>query len=297
MDEEKTTHSAVGRPAAPQKVVTPPKVAAVPVPAVPADAVVAPRRPQAPKPVVVKGPSVPANAVVAPRVPAAQPAQKPAQKPAAQPAQNNEKGKSEELNTQQEPEVKEKRPFLTIYNIIGLALCLLLLPGFVISTSLLFSSLLHSDIPPNCFGYTPLMVETGSMSPVFDSGDLIIIQNTEKDDAFEVGDIICFHSGNSYVTHRVKELTQSSDGGVAYITQGDANNAPDAGMVLPEQVLGVYCAHYQGMGRAFLFIQSPGGMIVSVVLPIIVLLLLCFVPPMIAARKELKSKKERGTKK
>lgn len=186
----------------------------------------------------------------------------------------------------------QKQRFLSVYNVVGIVLCVLLLPGFIISATLLVSSIIHRDAPPSCFGYTPLMVETGSMSPVFDADDLVLIKNSPKDASYKVGDIICFHSGNSYVTHRIKEITADEDGNAAYITQGDANNAPDVGLVHSEQILGVYKTHFNGMGRVFLFIQTPLGMVVCVFLPIIVVLMLFFLPPLIEARK--KSEGESG---
>ncbi len=76
---------------------------------------------------------------------------------------------------------KQRNRFFNKYNVAGLFLCLLLLPGFIICTSLLVSTLFHRDAPPSCFGYTPLMVKSGSMAPVFDENDLLIIKNTGDD--------------------------------------------------------------------------------------------------------------------
>ena len=64
---------------------------------------------------------------------------------------------------QAEPSPEKKERFFTVWNIIGIILCVLFLPGFIISTTLLVSSLIHPDVPPSCFGYTPLMVETGTV--------------------------------------------------------------------------------------------------------------------------------------
>ena len=185
-----------------------------------------------------------------------------------------------------EPAQSPKQRFFSIYNIIGLVLCILLLPGFIISATLLVSSWIHPDLPPSFFGLTPLMVETGSMSPVFDEDDLVLIQNSADDASYSVGDIICFRSGNAYVTHRIKEIETDENGNTVYITQGDANNAPDTGSVRPDQILGVFKTRLKGMGGVFVFIQTPGGMIVCVMLPIILVLLLFFVPPLLAARKK-----------
>lgn len=183
------------------------------------------------------------------------------------------------------PAINQKPRFFTIYNIIGIVLCVLLLPGFIISATLLFSSFIHSNVPPSCFGYTPLMVETGSMAPLFDEDDLVLIKNSADDASYNVGDIICFHSGDYYVTHRIKEIATDEDGTTLYITQGDANNAQDEGSVRSDQILGVYKTRFKGMGKTLLFIQTPMGMILTVFLPIILVLLLFLLPPILVARK------------
>lgn len=192
---------------------------------------------------------------------------------------------------------KQKRTFFTSYNVIGIVLCILLLPWFIFSVTLWVSSLIHRDAPPSCFGYTPLMVESGSMAPLFDENDLIFIKNTGDNATYKVGDIICFHSGDVYVTHRIKEITTDADGAAAYITQGDANNAPDQGAVLKEQIVGIYSSHLNGMGKAFMFIHSPTGLIVCVMLPAILVLLLFLVPPLyVNSRKQKGEGNDSGKK-
>lgn len=187
-----------------------------------------------------------------------------------------------------EPAHGRKQRLFSIPNIIGIILCVLMLPGFLISMTLFISSLIHPDVPPSCFGYTPLMVQSGSMSPLFNEDDLVLVQNSASDTVYAAGDIICFHSGDAYVTHRIKEITTDENGNTVYTTQGDANNTPDKDTVRPDQILGVYKTHFKGMGKALLFIQTPVGMIVCVMLPIFLVFLLFTVPPRIAARKKRK---------
>lgn len=197
-----------------------------------------------------------------------------------------------EINTDpQRRAPPQKKKVLTVCNIIGIILCVLLLPGFLISSTLLVSSIMHPDIPPSCFGYTPLMVETGSMIPLFDGDDLVLVRNTPDDASYNVGDVVCFHSGNVYVTHRINEITENSGKNV-YKTKGDANNTPDKDTVSPEQILGVYVTHFDGMGRVLMFIQTPVGMMLCVMLPIFLVLLLFLLPSHIVARKKQNPKDE-----
>lgn len=69
------------------------------------------------------------------------------------------------------------------------------------------------------------------MSPLFDEEDLILVKNTPDSVSYSVGDVICFHSGDIYVTHRISEITADDSGDTVYITKGDANNTPDQGSV------------------------------------------------------------------
>lgn len=76
-----------------------------------------------------------------------------------------------------------------IAHIVGFLLCTLFLPGFIVNTTLLISSLLYPDIPPSFMGYTPLVVESDSMSPFFQQDDLVIIRNSKDNADYETGTV------------------------------------------------------------------------------------------------------------
>lgn len=166
---------------------------------------------------------------------------------------------------------KQKRRFLTVPNIIGIVLCVLMLPGFVISTTLLISSLIHPDLPPSCFGFTPLIVETGSMSPMFDENDVVLINNSDEDDTYSVNEIICFHSGDVYVTHRIHAIETREDGSTVYITKGDANNTGDAPFAA-SRIRGEVKAVLPGVGGAILWLKTPPGLCLILLVGVLLLL-------------------------
>ncbi len=184
-----------------------------------------------------------------------------------------------------------KRRFFNPSNIIGIILCVLLLPGFFLSIVLLISSLGNKDLPPNCFGYTPMLVESDSMSPVFSEDDLVLIRN-KKNASYSVGDIICYQSNSIYVTHRIVEITVDDNGNTVYITKGDANNSPDKDPVQIDQILGVYKMRIKNMGKTLLFVQTPIGMIVCVMLPFFVVLMLFIAPYLITNQKKNEENKQ-----
>ncbi len=69
------------------------------------------------------------------------------------------------------------------------------------------------------FGYTVFDVATGSMSGAIEINDIIVVKIT---DDYEVGDIITYHSGNDFITHRLIEKV-----GDVLVTKGDSNNTAD----------------------------------------------------------------------
>ena len=75
-------------------------------------------------------------------------------------------------------------------------------------------------------GYTPMTVETDSMKPTFQSGDLIFIKKCDTSKLKE-GDIITFHTiiDNQYAlnTHRILKI-EEANGVRSYTTVGDNNN-------------------------------------------------------------------------
>lgn len=95
-------------------------------------------------------------------------------------------------------------------------------------------------IVPAATNSTPMTVLTGSMSPAYPPGTLIIVKPMEAGD-IRIGDAITYQieSGKpAVVTHRVVAITTGSDGRILFTTQGDANNTPDAARVIPEQIRG-----------------------------------------------------------
>ena len=124
---------------------------------------------------------------------------------------------------------------------------------------------------PSVLGFKPIIVLSGSMSPAFETGSMIFVRETDTT-KLKVGDIICYMSGESAVTHRITEVVNKG-GEISYITKGDANNAPDRIPVNPEAVEGVYIKHINKLGSYAMFMQSTTGMILFIVLPLLLYLI------------------------
>lgn len=160
-----------------------------------------------------------------------------------------------------------------IFTIIGIVLCIILIPILIINVTLIVKSYTNKDEVPKIGGFCPLIVLTGSMEPEISSGDLIIVKQVDGADVKE-NDVIAFFdpdgNGQSILTHRVVGITEK-DGQTAFYTKGDANNTDDRLPVTEDKLVGSYKFRIRGMGNVAMFMQTTTGLIVCVVLPLILL--------------------------
>ena len=92
---------------------------------------------------------------------------------------------------------------------------------------------------PFATGSVALSVLTGSMTPAYPPGTLVIVRPVEPT-SIRIGDPITYQiqSGRpELVTHRVVAIS-SSNGEPSYTTQGDSNDLADANPVVAGQVMG-----------------------------------------------------------
>lgn len=161
-----------------------------------------------------------------------------------------------------------------VLTIVGIVLCILLIPILLINLTLIVKSYINKDDVPNIGGTTPLIVLTDSMYPIIESGDLIICQGAEPEE-IQVGDVIAFFdpagNGTTIVTHRVIEVVEEN-GQLAWRTKGDNNNTEDRLPVTADKLVAVYeGTRIPGFGNVALFMQSTPGLIICVVCPILLL--------------------------
>ncbi|RDZ38207.1 MULTISPECIES: signal peptidase I [Haloferax] len=127
---------------------------------------------------------------------------------------------------------------------------------------------------PQTFGadasYTVL---SGSMSPTFDAGDVVVVRDVSPADISE-GDIITYRAAGSAitdertdrVTHRVVAVDRSGDSPV-FRTKGDANEDIDSDPVAADRVVGRVWFRVPYLGLAAQFAQSQLGLVLFVIIP------------------------------
>lgn len=179
-------------------------------------------------------------------------------------------GKAKKKDMENNPSAVNK-----VFTVIGVILCVILLPVLCINIWLIIQGYTGDDVP-DAGGYYPLIVQSGSMEPEILTGDLIINHVAEMDE-IEVGDVISYYEGKYIITHRVVEETTDKNGNKAFICQGDANNTPDDTLVTADNLAGIYLHRIPGLGDAAMFMQTTQGLIVCVVCPTVLLLLYDFI--------------------
>ena len=127
---------------------------------------------------------------------------------------------------------------------------------------------------PGLIGFHNVTITGGSMGSALPVGSVAVTRTVAFRDV-RVGDIIAFtHPGGSVaVVHRVVEIRESGTGRSA-ITRGDANADNDPEALALDQGRGdrvVYDVPY--VGYAFVFVRTPGGLVVLTVLAMCSLLL------------------------
>ena len=156
-----------------------------------------------------------------------------------------------------------------IVNVIGIILCVILIPILFINCFLIVKGIANKNEVPSIGGNAPLIVLTGSMYPTIKAGDLIVTKKVDAKDV-KVDDVISFFdpegNGSSIVTHRVIgiEIDETS-GEIFFRTQGDNNDIADMTPVPERNLVGRWeGTRFWGLGYVVLFTQSTVGIIVII---------------------------------
>lgn len=115
---------------------------------------------------------------------------------------------------------------------------------------------------PKVFGFAQAIVVSGSMQPVIQVGDLLIIKEQRE---YRVDDIITYRSNNSLITHRVIGIDGSK-----ILTKGDSNNVADE-PIQASIVEGRVVLRVPRLGKLILFLKTPFGVLLLVLAAILIL--------------------------
>lgn len=123
-------------------------------------------------------------------------------------------------------------------------------------------------------GYAPISVQSNSMVPAFEQGDLIISKMIDENTQLNVDDVITFatviEGQDANNTHRIIKI-EEEQGVTLYRTKGDNNPDPDEDPVLRESIYAVYTGTcLKGWGNTLDFLKSQNGFFFAILLPMII---------------------------
>lgn len=161
----------------------------------------------------------------------------------------------------------------TVKKVLTVAVSILLWGIILLAALFAFTTLATRDNSSvaSLAGFTPMTVQTDSMAPTFNAGDLILIQKTDTAQ-LAVGDIVCFHTiiENQYAlnTHRIADITETN-GVRSYTTKGDNNAISDQHIIADGDIVGKYVGKVGGLGKVMSFLTGSMGFLIVIVLPML----------------------------
>ncbi len=153
---------------------------------------------------------------------------------------------------------------------------------FIISVLVVVASITakRENGQANVLGYTVNSVQTDSMAPKINEGDLVVsklITDKNKNDIkLEEGEIVSFYTEldngqKILITHRIYEIREAGNTRI-YTTWGDNREsapAPDTPMTINE-IESVYLFKIPVMGHFIDFLRTPLGFIICLVVPLLI---------------------------
>ena len=118
---------------------------------------------------------------------------------------------------------------------------------------------------PSIFGSRIYRVQTNSMVPTLDVGDVILVHDADPED-IHLGDIITYRATSGElkgqtITHRVAIEPEVRDGVYYYRTKGDREGAALDREISYDQVEGKYVKTLAFLNNLYSFFLSPTGLI------------------------------------
>lgn len=177
------------------------------------------------------------------------------------------------------PAAGERGPLQTVARVAQVVLTVLVIVLVFLAVALAVFIRRDPNGETTILGHPVYSVLSGSMTPTFDTGDLIVDNPISSAAAAHLhkGQIITFSTSAPaggtplIVTHRIFAVERGTGGApVTYRTKGDANKTPDQGLVAPSQIMGIY----QGFripfgGYALSTLHQPLTFVILIMIPVV----------------------------
>lgn len=186
----------------------------------------------------------------------------------------------------------EKKSFIkSLLNILS-NIVLVALSLFIIYMLVFMFKGIKGNETPTILNHQIYVVRSGSMSPTFKTGSLLIVNVGNKEE-IKVSDIITYRRPNDTVatTHRVVNVIEE-DGERMFVTRGDANNVDDPVPVSENDVVGTVSTAIPLLGYLIGFVRTKQGLLVVIIVPALIIILSQIVS---LIKKENKKEEEKKT--
>ena len=127
------------------------------------------------------------------------------------------------------------------------------------------------------FTYIPFLnqykiyaIQTDSMNPIINSGDIVIIREIQPDEVQE-GDITAFYvditndGEDDVIVHYIDEVIQHNEDTLIYRSKAAVSDFQDPWTLEEHDIIGTYVRHIESIGKILLFLQSWIGKVVLLV--------------------------------
>ena len=131
-----------------------------------------------------------------------------------------------------------------------------------------------ASVLPITGNYKILVVQSGSMDPAIKTGSVVVVKPFA---AYQIGDVITFQGSfrgpkgeRIPITHRIVAM-KVERGDPVYVTQGDANNAPDPREVRHDEILGALLFTVPYVGYVVEVARKPYGFVALIIIPALII--------------------------
>ena len=181
--------------------------------------------------------------------------------------------KKEELSQNEivQDETENKNTARDILNVVVNVVLVLAIILAALCTYTSFVSASGNGVP-SILGIRVFSIQTESMYPTLEPGDLIFGTGVKNPADLRRGDIITYWTvinGERVLnTHRIEEI-YDGNGFLIFSTKGDKNTAVDALTVHESEIVAKYAeVRVKGLGKVFDYLQTSTGFLIVVVIPV-----------------------------
>lgn len=165
-------------------------------------------------------------------------------------------------------------------------LYIIIIPIIIYDIILIAQSIVKPNVAPSIFGIKTFTIISSSMEPTFKIDDIIFVKKIDENQ-LQIGDIISFIQDKDIITHRIEKI-EKNEGGLVFITKGDANSTTDINKVKLSQIEGKYIFKISKVGKIFYILKNKVVFTIGTII-----LIICYIIENNKISKKIERKEKR----